>query len=401
MRNLKNSAVNMDSATTVRQSVSEIVLVSIVIAIGVNLLTNADFATSKGFILLFIGLSALIFAVIVISKRAIPRVNKTYVIKGVIIISNKSHKIIKVPRYNLADNIKESLDGLFLENNAIRNLWNNSKLDGVSTYENQSEFAALPVRNKLIIEAIEYYVLEKLSSHLSAYFEAGGADNKISPDKIVTLSRSDIPTVLLSNRFLELFTRPMEERDAFQRSKSEDNGLFYITRVKAGDEDGTIVSARSADGAVFEHFELILPAKTSITRKSNNTINIKNSKFDINIKPIFEGWHDNLGLYFDRLYLDEDFKEIDVYKCSVEISVKFPFFTLMRSSGWEYLYWIESWINKMEGEVCFEKFKELIGWEHSLTSAIINRNIHKNRRLDNTSASNKQNSAEEAVENLE
>ncbi|WP_156398743.1 hypothetical protein [Methylobacterium sp. Leaf469] len=372
----KNPEGEVASATDVRRNVSETILISIVIAVGVNLLTSADISTYRGAFLVIFSVSAIVYGIFVIAKRAVPRVNKIYKILGTLIISDKTDKIVIIPRYRFTSDLADSMEGLFLENGAYKALWNRSEIIDVNTYETQAEFNSLPARNKFIIEAIEYYALSSLSSHLSGYFESTTAKQSISSEKIVNLSRSDIPTVLLTNRFLELFTRPMEEREAFQERNTENKVMVQITKVSHGTEDGTIVSARSSDGAIFEHFELILPKNTFITRNLNNSIDIKNKKFLINIRSVFEGWHTVTGGHFDKLYLGEDFREIKCYQCSLEISVKFPFFTLMRSSGWEYLYWIESWIKKVDDDVNFQKFQERIGWEQSLTNVIVTKNLN-------------------------
>lgn len=69
-----------------------------------------------------------------------------------------------------------------------------------------------PVRSaELLAEAVEYLVLDKISTHLTDYFN----EESFAEQNLKVYRREDVPDILLRNRFLETFSRPTEQRPAF------------------------------------------------------------------------------------------------------------------------------------------------------------------------------------------
>ena len=102
--------------------------------------------------------------------------------------------------------------------NELKKMWDKGPVDKGLHYDKDTGkvSCATGKGHQLIIEATEYYVLEKLSSHLTDYFNRPHFDEQ----ELHTFARNDIPDVLLSNRFLELFSKPMEDRPLFSTEDS-------------------------------------------------------------------------------------------------------------------------------------------------------------------------------------
>lgn len=367
----------MNNVTTFRAAIVETILVAIIIAVGVNVFSSGSIFGYGGLVPIIFGLLSIVIGVSLIFKRSLPNINRKYLFTGVFTTENVDNEIIDIPRYELANRMKKSFEGLFVENKVYKSSWKEPRQRSVFVYNKKDEFKNLPFFNRTIIECMEYVVLEILSLHLSAYFGEVDFSNE---DKLTVLERSDIPTVLLTNKFLELFSRPMEEREAFQAEKREDEGLYTIKRSTGRDDEGTIVSAYSKSGAIFHRFELVLPKSTKIYRQNNNTICIKNRRFEIIMNPMFHGFQTNSRTMFPRMYLNRDLRKIDLSKIDLELKIKFSYLTLLTGRGWEYMRWIESFVEKMENAFSFDKFIENIGWETALTSEIIRVNEIRRRK---------------------
>ena len=130
---------------------------------------------------------------------------------------------------------------------------------------------------KLAQEALEYYVLSELSLHLSDHFDN---NPRVSDEEIQRIGRRDIPSVLLDNRFLELFSKPMDEREAFTARGN---------RVDSPPQ-GQVVYAMGEGGAIFDHFELILPAGAVVSRMSPVSVRVRTRRLSMQINVAFEGF---------------------------------------------------------------------------------------------------------------
>jgi len=136
---------------------------------------------------------------------------------------------------------------------------------------------------RLIMEATEYFILEMLSTHLTDYFN----DEKFKEENLTTIERKDIPHVLLENRFLNLFSKPMEERAAFKDR--------YIPKGIRG--------SSQVGGAEFSYFDLILPTKSKVSRIDEKTFEISTQKFSLQVTISYMGTDELLPTNFERYYL--------------------------------------------------------------------------------------------------
>lgn len=323
----------------------ELIIISIFLGFGISL-TSSSITLLTGFnpvLGIYIGGAICIISAIYISLKVFVRRKEEYFYKGFFILNEHENKIVKINGYDLSETIKGYFESAFLENKDLENIWNNDSLklqDGLKTPE--------PHSMDIIREALEYFLLDKLSIHLMTYFKYPKEKNK----NISVLERKDIPNVLLSNRFLELFSKTMKDRAAFLDIEEEnEEEEWYILDV---------------DGGTYKKFSLVLPYKSKVIRTNKGGIEIKTDKFNIIMEVKFDGCNDVLPAEFEEHYLSiygfENSLANVVYQVEFKFYVKFKITSLFSSFGWKDYNWIDSFLNLIDNSVTKESFFSKINW---------------------------------------
>jgi len=220
-----------------RANLLDLILVTVFIAFGINLTANSFFGTTVSHRSLSIGLGICFLAILYLFIRILVKRTRIKVFEGFLVYDKNKNRIMDVPRYELADDLVHYLDSAFLENQALKVIWDKEPL------KKNLESDDKPQSNQLICEAVEYFVLDNLCIHLTDYF----AKEKFKSEKLDTMTREQIPNQILNNRFLELFSRPMQNRPAFVEEALS----------KSGDVEA-IVSISGKGKEYYNKFELTL-----------------------------------------------------------------------------------------------------------------------------------------------
>jgi len=204
----------------------------------------------------------------------------------------------------------------------------------------------------LIVEATEYYILNNLFIHLRDYFSSPN----FSKRELHTIARDDIPDVLLANRFLELFSKPREDRP-----------LFWGDASKPQREDKASADTRQG-GLYFSRFNLTLPRSATIKRLDPKTITIKTNRLTFTIATDFEGYASLIPWEFKRYVLGLDPQNnTDDYTVSVRFTVSFRFASLFLPGGWDYYRWVESFAEFFDYKFSQGRYFKKISWEAAHT----------------------------------
>ena len=281
-------------------------------------------------------------------------------------VTRQDQQVIPIARYEFSEDFGRYLQALVAENKAFERIWADNPLTGFA-FEDGKAVVRTPPSSKLLREAVEYYVLNELSLHLSSHFEN---NPRISEKAIARLGRRDIPSVLLDNRCLELFSRPMEEREAFTPEEER-------SRANRRQPAGRVVHAAGRGGAIYDEFELILPAKASVTLGQEASLQVHTRRVQIDVTVRFDGANANLPRDFERLYLGRKLLDLTVYGVSVAINVKFACWALLTAAGWEYYRWLDSFIDRIGAGFSFERFLEDVGWSTARTIAHVQPQVRK------------------------
>jgi hypothetical protein len=360
----------IESVLEFRGNFFELLIVAAAIGLGINLI--AGLVGSALPPLWCAGLSGaiVVIALIVLIVRVRPRVNRKHSIEGLIALESANRRILEIDRYRFSSELSTGFRALFLEQKALEKVWAKTELQPPpSNGQRNDELTS----NTLVREAIEYFVVSRLSLDLNSYF----VRSRLDPDEIITLQRKDVPSVLLSNRFLDFLSRPMEEREPFSSFPAP---RFPDIENNGASVKETLVYAITADGAVFEHFALELPRGTHISRSSGNQLRIETKRFTLNLAVRFDGTNGNLPYDFSELYLGFAFDEVSVYTAWVDVDVQFKLRTLFSRKGWEYFGWIDLFLSNLERDFSFGTFLNTIGWETAYSIATINRQLRQTER---------------------
>lgn len=343
-----------------RANVIEIFIVAILITSSINLITTScyeliDF-TGKDKTFFTVGILILLLSVVYFVLKILWKTSIKKDFIGFFIIGEKDKMPIDCTGYNYLEELKSNFEAGFAENKALEYLWLN---DSIKRND----------RDTLIVEATEYYLIDELSTHLTYYFNT----RKLNKKQLVQLSRNDIPGILLTNRFLELFSKPMEQRAAFIKAA---NNLDEVE-----DESiGRVVYSMGENGAVFKDFDFVLPKGSKVSKLENNLV-IDTKRFTIMFKVDYGGYSTVLPREFERYYLNLDnYDDFSTYEIGIEVLVKFKIISLFSRNGWDYYEWIELFLEKVEKNFSKENFFESINWRHIYTQTKVNENLATNRK---------------------
>jgi hypothetical protein len=346
-----------------RTNIIELLIIAIIIAFGVNFITDAitNFTKFEPLYELIIGVVLCLVSISYFLIRFIGYRQQTRKINAFFIYDKKKNSIVGVPRYDFGEKIKRYLEYAFNENKAFELAWSKEPLNKLCESNSINDEKQDNLYSKLFIyELIEYYILDNLSDHLRGYFN----NDEFSEMRISKFLRNDIPEVLLSNRFLELFSKPMEDRPVFIENIFDDNN-----------DNENITHNSNGSGVMYSRFELILPTKSSIQRPEPHTIEIRTGRIKMLLKIIFEGYGAFLPDSFEELYLGIEkplsYLDVSAVSVSVNIDVEMKFGALFTSKGWEYYYWIDSFLETLNKDLSADEFFSRINWESAYTVHMI------------------------------
>lgn len=342
-----------------RGAVLELVVAAVVLALGVNLLATAIahlFGTSNQ-AMLWTSVALVVVSLALIARRTIVSRSVSRSFEAFLCYHKKENRLIEVPRYAFSENISNYLNGLFAENEAPKKLWDADPLS--NTFKHDTKTGSFEKRataaGQLIVEAVEYLLLEQLSTHLTDYFNHASLDT----EKLQALTREDVPGVIFKNRFLDTFSRPMQERAAFVESA-----------LKRGTPIGKICSSYGPGGVRYSDFDLVLPKNAKVQRVAPNSVEIDTSKFCVKLEVNFSGFNTNLPRGFERLYLDGmSLDDVGAYRVDIKAIVNFKPLALLSQSGWQYHSWLDSFLTSLEEDVAKEEFFKRIDWDRAITVA--------------------------------
>lgn len=339
-----------------RANLIELVVVALLLAMGVNLISDHAVAAAgiSHATALMTGLILCLVSITYLTARVFAGSTETVSYEGFVVYDKGQNQIIPIPRYELGECVPAYLEAAFAENEALRTLWDREPLKDLFSFDRDSrKVAKRPLRSVHILsEAIEYFLLDALSIHLIDYFN----DPNFRKRNLELYRRQDVPEVLLSNRFLELFSRPMEERAAFVESAIEEEG------------PGEVVVTSGLRGALYSRFYLVLPKGSVVRRPDSRTVQIETRRMTIALQVRFEGFSAVLPRGFEKWYLGiEDWQNLQAHQVSIDVDVTLKFGALLTPLGWEYYQWVDSFLERVERDVSQDAFFDAIGWEYALT----------------------------------
>lgn len=359
-------------AVSGRTQFVELVVIALLVALGVDLISTGlrTVASISDTASLAIGIGLCLISLMYLGGRVFAGHSETRRLAGFLIYDSSANEIVAVPRYELAEDITHYLRAALAEDKALAVLWEREPVrafgaDSAEVIESDAFSMTVLVKElrsfNILGEVIEYWLLKKLSTHLTDYFSQG----RFSEKSLTEYGRADIADILLSNRFLELISKPMDQRPDFVHQTLEPS-LF-----------GDPLGSQSASGALYERFYLMLP-KSSVIRRGpeshdpgESRIEIETSRIKISFNVKFTVFHALLPAGFlgdylrprDRAALDS----LEPRQVYITVEIRLKPGALLSPLGWEYYRWIDSFLTELELSVSEEAFFQRIGWESART----------------------------------
>jgi len=328
-----------------RRNQTEFILIALSLLIGIILFSynhNDIFSIITGLILCSLSIYYFIIKISVVKNKKN--------IKGFIIIDNENNEIIPIENYDYVNTISRDLKSAIIEDNAIKIELENAGFESGSDKEKKQKGI------KTINELTEYYILNTISTHLTNYFN----NNKIEKEQLVEFSRNDIPLILLNNRFLELFSKPIDKRPIFNKHEFKSDRLIIIK-----DSNKNLVSVKKVSQSNifrFQSFKIVLPEDSKITKDLDGSIVIENKRIILKFKTIFECTNTVLPIGFEKYFLDlHDIFRYDAFQVNIILEFKLKFGAVFLINRLD--FWINSLIDKIEKKISKEKYFNKIEWD--------------------------------------
>lgn len=345
-----------------KSELNSIIAYSIVLGISINIISgilNEIFDIPLWLkLIIWAGIS---LAVIIASQVIkLCRLNSKIKFKCLFIADeSQKNKLIEIPNYKISMDMENNFEAAFSENLAYKKLWEDSGLDKL---KGRKTLGAVAESKKLLIEMLEYCILEHFSTFIGDYYNI-----RHITKKIISYSGNDLPDVLLKNRFLKLFSEDPKNRAAF--CTSAETGI-YITEESddTSDDMGTVIYMTGDNGAIYSRFSLNIPKGSKVFRKNDNTIVVDTKLFTLMYKVVFDGFSAVVESDFYKYYLHQTkhhgFHDWQYY---VEVNVRYKITSLLKVWDWKYYNWLDEYLVKLSNYCDIDTFYNNIGWKESKT----------------------------------
>lgn len=338
-----------------KENTINIVLYSVILGVIINIISNALglILDIKPWIYLVsgIGVSVLLIGLTLIYN--IVKLNQTIKYNGAFIVDEKNdNDFITIPNYKISEDMADYLKSAFCENEAIKNIWqqgNFKTFDFIGVDKDKNLIAKTNESTNMLIELIEYCLLENLSTFIGDYFNLRHMN-----ENVIKLDQNSVPDILLNNRFMKLFSENPRNRSAFVNdSKTKDYEHIVVMTGK--------------NGAVYRRFDLNIPKGSKVYRSNKNTIIIDTKLFTLTIKVLFGGFNTVIENSFYKYYIQKKNKAFSEYQFNIEIGVNYKLKSIFRIMDWKYYNWLDEYIERLEHYCSMDTFYKDINWEQNKT----------------------------------
>lgn len=315
----------------------------VLLSTGISMVANALTKDSEVLVVIVPGIVCVLFVAVCYIKEFMGYSSCETMVESVLSV-DKDKKIVEIDRYPFGEDMYRTVSSVLSENKAYKRLWEEAFEGGACNKNKGRDF---------VKEFIEYQFVDWISLRLNSYF------SNIDECVIDTISREQIPDVLIKNRVIELISKPFEEREKFQDfMKDKDPG------------SGEIVYAGGEDGVFFDKLELELPRNSKVCRENDKLV-IKNRIFDIRFESEFLGFSTVLPRYFVHFYMNRSIEDTHNFKIKLKLSIKLKPLFLIYLKDWKYLGWIDQLEAKFVEYFSFDEFIKRIGYEQAATNHIL------------------------------
>lgn len=330
-----------------RAFVMELGLVVLAAALGVNLLSTYLGATFPPIFTLVAGVLLVLLSVgILLIHRLRPKTLEREIV-GFLLYDQASNELVSVPGYELAETSFRLMRSGFIENAALKRQWDEAPLSQLMHSSGEIDGVAVASKS-LISQLLEYMVLERLCLSLGSALRAIESDGA----RRVRYERKDLPDVLLTNRFLEMFSGEPTGRAAFLDQQVLDGF------------DEAVLGMSADNGAYFNRLEVFLPEGSSLSRASDGGIDINGPVLSVHLHAPFEGYVSFLPPTFLKHYVPQssEVSSLTPFRVSVQVCITVNKRLGSNGKALRESSWVEQFLDELEEGYSTDAFFTRIGW---------------------------------------
>jgi hypothetical protein len=298
----QNAESSVFSILRSRESVFELLIAAIILAFGINLLSDAfGLVYSSPTISLIVGSLCILLPISYWVRKFVNASKFELELAALLPIESKSGLLFEIDRYYYSEECSSILTSVFKENPALKAQWLAEIFPSrIRSKRTIDESRTKSYDQRIVREVTEYVVLHALSMHLTDYFNALGEE---SSNGIVNYRRTDLAEIVLGNRILDLISKQPADRPALGHHDDQSDGHVLVMMGK--------------DGVIFSSFELTLPKGSTVHRTIGNAILIENSRFKLQISVSGGEYSGVPPRYFSELHMGRKYKDLDFRKIEI------------------------------------------------------------------------------------
>ena len=274
-----------------------------------------------------------------------------------LVLSSDALQPVESEVYRFSQQLALILKAAFHENKAFADAWSR---EPVTTYW-EHEFSdrgskpakPAPAGLRLLHEALETWLIQRLSTHLTDYY------NHLEDGKrnTVTFQREHAPSLLLENRILSLLSTPVSDRPVFLEGHGSG-----VTRSDSGSSKRVVYTQMGPGGALFERFELVLPKGSRLSRRPSGELTIDTPRLHLSLRAVHEGFNASLPFRFVSHYYGSESFRVSCLLVRVRLTGHVKPLGLLRRQGWDLYRWVDSFADSIEETASVERLLERIQW---------------------------------------
>lgn len=299
---------------------------------------------------IIVGSVLIIVSLIIVLIKKFNQSNRNIVINAVLVYDQMKEEFLKIQDYTFSYDVIECLTGACVEDKNIQELWEKEQIEIDEYYHCPDEDNIVDVsRNGTVIsQLLEYIVLERLSLITTDYFHL----LNYNKNKVKSVQRDEIQDFVNSNVFVDLLSKPLNERKCFENDED------IVSSISLGDD---IKYGMGKNGEIYNQFELYIPSKCKISKKEDSII-LKHPYFRLTITPSFDGSSIDLPYYFLKKYVKaDDWFNTSCYGVSFSIHLKFSYLAFFMNKS-QYYKWIDEFANDLCEYASIDDFLKKIHW---------------------------------------
>jgi hypothetical protein len=371
MKDYRNKSVAQ--AFSSRRDFLQLVLIGVLLALATSILatvitskTDWSTATTIGVLLLIV---VAVFAIrAVLAARVIHRS-----FSAALVLSPEDLQPAEAEVYEFSGEIARILKAAFYENKAFADAWRREPVTQHWRFDTERATVSRVQEDaglKLLNEALETWLSQALSTHLTDYYNQLDESEKHT----VKFERENVPSLLLENRILNLLSTPIGDRAAFLETPASTD-----EKANQRDSENMVYSQSGPGDALFERLELVLPKGSKLTRQRSGTLVIDTPRLYLSLEAKHNGFTANLPHRFVSHFYGLNPFEARSLLIQIELTGRVKPLGMLRGQGWELYHWVDSFADYIEEAASVDALLARIRWPAVEAMLIVSEGRSKKR----------------------